>query len=108
MDAQHRGRKIRWLWAMVVLAVAYSCLLFFLGTLTGAMAADGVIGIILGLYISSHPAANMIDMMYYDRAALHELSKEWSGLGWLTLNLMTMICGWIVLVIGIVRVVGRV
>src|ERR1700730_13639265 len=105
MDAQRRGRKTKVLWVMVLLAVAYSSLLFWLRTLTGAAALDGVMGIVLGLYISSHPAANMVDMMFYDRFAFHQLSAEWSGIGWMALNVLAMVFGWIVLVIGITRVV---
>ena len=46
--AQH-GRRSGILWGMVLLAVIYSSLLFYLHTLTGTHTLDGSLGVLLGL-----------------------------------------------------------
>jgi hypothetical protein len=80
---------------MILLAIIYSGLLYALHTLTGEKLLDGGIGVILGLYICSHPAANAIDLIFMQR-----IPAEWSSTPWLTLNLLTMFAGWVVIVIG--------
>jgi hypothetical protein len=100
MELQRYRRKIRTMLVMVLLAILYTVLLIILHTLTGDKLADGAIGVILGLYICSHPAANAVDLIFMERGSLQRISAEWSGVQWLTLNLVTMIAGWIVIVIG--------
>ena len=85
---------------MIVLAGCYVVLVAMLPTLTGAALADGVIGIVLGLYICSHPASAAVDMLYLDRLVLQQLASEWSDLGWLGLNLLVLVAGCVVTIIG--------
>ena len=100
MEQQRYRNKMRTMLVMVLLAIVYTILLIILHTLTGDKLADGAIGVILGLYICSHPAANAVDLIFMERGALQRISAQWSGVQWLTLNLVTMIAGWIVIVIG--------
>jgi hypothetical protein len=58
------------LWGLILLAVAYISLLRYLHTLTGFNMLDGSIGLALGLYICSHPAANAINMLFFERKRL--------------------------------------
>jgi hypothetical protein len=105
---QHRRRRnARRLAALLLLAAAYGSLLSALGTLTGTDTADGSIGVILGLYICSHPAANAIDVLFLERGGLRRVSSEWAGIGWLALNLAVVFAGWLVIVIGTTRLVSR-
>ena len=97
-----RGNTV--LWAMLVLAMAYGGLLYFLRTLSGDDTLDGVFGVLLGLYICSHPAANAIDVLFFGR---RRAVSAWSEMGWLGLNLLVLLAGWIVIVLGAIRLTGR-
>lgn len=88
---------------LVVAACVYLGLLSHLGTLTGSPTLDGIIGMLLGLYICSHPAANAINLLFFDRWAWQETISEWSGLGWLALNVLVLFCGWLVITVGAAR-----
>ena len=74
MDAKklkRRARNIRW---MLVLAVIYVGLIVVIPTLTGNSLVDGVIGVLLGLYICSHPAVNMVDTIFFGREIFARLA----------------------------------
>jgi hypothetical protein len=106
MDQHWRGRNTMVLWGLILLAMVYGSLLYYLPTLTGAKMLDGSLGVLLGLYICSHPAANAVDLLFFKRRALYALSSEWSGIGWLALNMLVLLVGWIVIVIGATRLAG--
>jgi len=91
---------------MLLLAAGYGALILVQPVLTGNKLLDGAIGVGLGLYICSHPAAAMIDMLYMDRLVLQRFASEWSDIGWLGLNLLVMVAGCIVTVTGATRFVG--
>ena len=95
------------LWRLFLLAIGYSALLRYLHTLTGIAALDGSIGLVLGLYICSHPAAYAVNMLFFERDTLRQLS-EWSVVRWLALNLLVLLAGWTVIFIGVRRLVDRV
>lgn len=94
------------LWGLILLALAYSSLLRYLPTLTGITVLDGSIGVALGLYISAHPAANAVNIVFFERDTLRHLS-EWSVVRWLALNLLVLLAGWMVIFIGLRRLVDR-
>ncbi len=96
------------LWAMLVLAVVYIVLLYSLHTLLGTNVLDGILGIMLGLYICSHPAANAVDVLFYERGAFHQLSSEWSGLRWLALNMLVLLAGDTLIIVGAVQLFSRI
>jgi hypothetical protein len=99
--------KARILWSLILLGILYGSLLHFLHTLTGRDELDGILGVLLGLYICSHPAANAIDLLFFDRAALRRLSSDWTGIRWFALNLLVFVCGWVVIFLGTTRLVQR-
>jgi hypothetical protein len=103
MDQPRRTRNSRLLWGLILLATAYGGWFYFPLSLTGTALLDGSIGIVLGLYICSHPAANAVDMLFFERSAPWRRSTPWSNLGWLALNLLTLLAGWVVIVIGAAR-----
>jgi hypothetical protein len=88
-------------------AAAYIGWLLFLPTLTGMTLVDGSIGVVLGLYICSHPAANGIDLFFLQRAAFRRAFSGWSGVWWLLLNALVMMVGWVVMVLGAARFTQR-
>ncbi|HEX2184258.1 MAG TPA: hypothetical protein VHN78_01975, partial [Chloroflexota bacterium] len=91
MNRHRQGRNTALLGAMVLLAFAYGGLLTYRHTLTGTSTPDGILGVVIGLYICSHPAANAIDLLYLGRASLRQVSTGWSGMAWLGLNLLVML-----------------
>jgi hypothetical protein len=91
------------MYALLVPATAYLACSLWWPTLTGVALFDGSVGVILGLYICSHPAANGIDLFFLQRAALRRVTSNWSGVGWLLLNALVMLIGWLVIVFGAAR-----
>ena len=91
---------------VVLLALLYGGWLHTQRTITGIPRLDGVIGVLLGLFICSRPAANMLDLLFAARHS-QSSSSEWSSLGWLVLNLLVLFVGWIVVTIGATRLIAR-
>jgi hypothetical protein len=89
------------------LGLTYSGLLYWLQTLTGTNKGDGIIGVMLGLFISAHPAAGFLDMFFFEKDAQYQFSLRWSALLWLLLDLLVLLLGWYVIFIGLTRLLGR-
>jgi len=107
MDQQRAGRKIMTLSLLVVLGIAYSGLLYSRGTLTGLNHLDGIIGVVLGLYICSHPAANLIDMLFYKRGIQYPFSSTRSVVLWLALNVLVLLISGVVIFVGTTGLIGK-
>ncbi|MBI3971960.1 MAG: hypothetical protein HY332_11775 [Chloroflexi bacterium] len=106
MHQHQRGRGTKVLWGLLLVAIAYGGLLYYRHTLTGRNTVDGMIGVILGLYVCSHPAANAVDALFLARAALRQVWSKWSGIRWLALNVVVALAGWLVIVSGAMRFAG--
>jgi hypothetical protein len=98
-----QNRNTSALFASALAAGAYGVLLVWLQTLTGELRLDAAIGVILGLYTCSHPAANAIDWLFYSRGA--PAVASWRGLAWLLLNVLVMLVGWLAIVAGVTLLV---
>jgi hypothetical protein len=107
MDQQGRGRKSAILSGMIGLAILYGVLLVLLKTLTGNPTLDGAAGVLLGLYICSHPSANLVDMIFFARSAGFRALSRRAAFGWLALNLAAFIAGWLVIVAGTTRFINQ-
>ena len=109
------ARKSRILWALAVIALLYAFAVRYLPTVadvlllgdTTAGTAAGIGGVILGLYVCSHPAGNAIDLIFMERSGPRRLLAEWSGIGWLALNGAVLVLGWVVIVLGAIQLAGR-
>jgi hypothetical protein len=101
---QQHGRNTAILWGMILLAVVYAVLLRSLRTVTGMSSLEGSIGLALGLYICAHPAANAVNLLFFERDALRHIT-EWSLVRWLALNLAVLLAGWMVIFLGLRRLV---
>jgi hypothetical protein len=99
-------RSTRLLWALVIVGIVASVLLRSLHTLTGIRSVDGWFGVALGLYLCAHPAANAVNLLFFQRELLGHLS-EWSMVRWLALNLLLLLAGWMVVFSGLTRLLGR-
>lgn len=105
MEQEHRGRNYRTLGVVMVMALGYVAWLYLQHTITGSIQSDGAIGVLLGLFICSRPAANMLDMLFAQRS--QSSSAEWASMGWLALNGLVLFIGWIVITIGATRLIDR-
>lgn len=68
---------------------------------------DGAFSVLLGLYICSRPAGNAIDLIFFERSPFHRMITQWSGIGWLALNILTLVMGWIVIHLGAIHLASR-
>jgi hypothetical protein len=107
MDQQRLGRETIILSVLMVLGIAYSGFLYFQSTLTGRHDLDGMIGVVLGLYISSHPAAHLVDTLFYRREIRYQFSSKRSFVLWLFLNILVLFISGIVIFVGTTRLIGR-
>ena len=103
MEGQPRGRNYKMLGVVAVLAIGYIAWMVARHTITGTPRLDGVIGVLLGLFICSRPAANYLDLLF----TRNRTSSERSLLGWLMLNGLVMFVGWLVITIGATRLIAR-
>jgi hypothetical protein len=94
----------RRLWALLVPAAGYLAWASYFRPIEEFPAVDATIGVLLGLYICSHPAANGIDLIFLERGAFRRVTSQWSGVSWLALNGLVMFVGWLVIVAGATQV----
>jgi hypothetical protein len=95
------------LWVLVVIGIGYSSLLYYRGTVTGVNHADGILGVVLGLYVCSHPAANLVDLLFYRRGIRYQVLSSESVVLWLALNMLVLFVAGIVIFCGTTQLIGR-
>ena len=100
MTAVEDGYRAGRLWALLVPVVVYLGWTAYASTITGISRIDGGVGVLLGLYTCAHPAANAIDLIFKDRRATRRMVGQWDGIGWVLLNLLVMLIGWLAIVVG--------
>ncbi len=89
--------------ALVLAAAAYAFSFRYTPTLTGTTRMDGVIGVLLGLYVCSYPAANFLDMLLFGGRSAPWFSSGRSVFLWLVVNVLVMSAGWFDIFIGAVK-----
>jgi hypothetical protein len=107
MRERRRRRNVKTMGILILLALAYIGWLYYQRTLTGDPRLDGSIGVLLGLYICAHPAANLLDALLFSGHAGRDSPSWRSTLAWLALNLLVLFAGWNVIFIGTTRFVSR-
>jgi hypothetical protein len=100
-------RNAKKLWILIAVAALFILALNVLPALTGRKMLDGAIGVALGLYICAHPAANAVNMLFFERDVLRTLRSDWPLIRWLALNLFVLLVGWMVVFAGIRRFIER-
>ncbi len=88
---------------VIVLAIVYAALLYFGGTLTGTARLDGIVGVVLGLFICSHPSANVVDVLIFGRILGRQGMTKRTYILWWVLNAVVFVVGFIVIVSGTTR-----
>lgn len=88
---------------MLGLAAAYTTWLLWRGTITGRHSWDGILGVLLGLYICSRPVGNALDLLFsQDSGRWPGLFKR-AGLTWLAFNALVLLAGWFIVALGATR-----
>lgn len=101
-------RNIQLLVGMLLLAAGYIGWLVYAGSFMNSNRLEGTLGILLGLYIGSHPAANMLDILLFMNADTREgLITTNRGRVWLLLSGLTGLASWAVIFAATLRFVTR-
>jgi hypothetical protein len=103
MKQPRRARSIVVLCVMIAIGLVYLALLYTQRPLTGTFKADGIVSVLLGLYICSHPVANGLDVLLYRRYMLNRKTTRGAELVWWALNAAVLVTGWWVISLGMVR-----
>lgn len=94
---------------MALLACLYIAWMSYSGRLTGNIRVDGSLGMLLGLYVCSHPAANLLDMLLFMRADTREaIISTRSGQFWLGMNALVLVAGWVAIFSGAMHFVQNI
>jgi hypothetical protein len=88
------------LWALLLLAGAYSGSLAYRHRVTGIVRLDGSIGVLLGLFVCSRASGNLIDLMLFGKSTRAVGSSRASEVQWIALNLLVLAVGCAVIVGG--------
>jgi hypothetical protein len=75
-------------------------MVYFRPALTGNDQVNGLSGVFLGLFIAAFPAANFLDMLLAELGRPCWRSIKAADLPWVALNLLVLLTGLIVVVVG--------
>ena len=103
MSRRRSGYSIAILLGLILLALGYGGILTYHQTLTGSGRLDGMIGVMLGLFICARPAANLMDLLYQSASNRRHGLAVYDLWIWLLLNVFTLIVGLIVVIIGAIQ-----
>ena len=95
---RRRSFAIVMLLGLILAALIYSGIIYTRSAFAPHDWVEGTLGVILGLFICSRPAANLLDLLY--RSHYAGPPRLWI---WLTLNLLTLLVGVIVVFIGVMQ-----
>ncbi len=102
-EYQQRPRSLARLWLVALLGLVYAAIFILRPLLLGRPLLAGSIGVLLGLYICSHPAANGIDMLFLGRSSRYVERSPRAESVWLFVNFVVLLVGLIVIIIGATR-----
>lgn len=98
-----RGWNYKMLAVVMVLALVYLVWMYARHTITDIPRLDGIIGVLLGLFICSRSAANYLDLLF----SRNRSASDRSLLAWLLVNGVVLFVGWLVITIGATRLIGK-
>ncbi len=107
MNQRVRKRNAGRLWVLVVLAIVYGAAVFYRRALVGPNRLDGMVGVVLGLYICSNPAANFLDLLFFSGSSGGQFPSRRAAVLWVALNVLVVLVGWVVIFIGTTQFAGR-
>ena len=91
----------------LILAAAFDLLFLLHTSLTGTPRLDGVVGIVLGLFICSHPAANALNLLLFHQGATYFGFGRQGYRWWWVLNAVVALAGWSSIFVGTLRFLAR-
>jgi hypothetical protein len=71
--------------------------------LAGRAELEGIIGVVLGLFVCSLPARHFLDLLIYWRTEGNRFRGQGALAWWLAANALVMLVGWLTIVIGATR-----
>ncbi len=86
MTEYQHSRSLTGLWLVGLLGIVYSVVFALRPALLGRPLLAGSVGVLLGLYICSHPAANGIDRLFFGRVGRYVERSPQAEAVWLLLN----------------------
>ena len=92
---------------LLLISAVFSLYLSLDLPLTGILKLDGIIGVLMGLYTASHPAANALDLLFYARDRLRQGLSHQAYMLWWGLNIIVLLSGWVTIVTGLLRFTAR-
>ncbi len=106
MKREKTVRSTSALIGLIGLGLVYSSLLHFGARLTGVHQVDGILGVMLGLFTSAQPAANVLDIILYGRYLPRRAHSLRARYAWWGLNGVVLLVGWWVIVNSLLRYSG--
>jgi hypothetical protein len=103
MEINWLKQKTRFLTWLLLISTGYSSLLYLHFPLTGIFRLDGTIGVMTGIYVCAHPAANVADFVLYGKHLRIDKLPIRPIIIWWMLNSMVMVAGLFVFVLGLLR-----
>ena len=82
---------------LILIAAGYSGFEFYRRGAGNLSQWDGVLGVILGLFVCAQPAANFLDLLYRSSREPAPNTAQWVGV---MLNLLAMLAGISAIIIG--------
>ncbi len=102
-EYQPQRRSFTRLGIVALLGLVYAGIFILRPLLLGQPLLGGSLGVLLGLYICSHPAANAIDLLFFGRVGRYIEYTPQQETIWLIVNGAVMLVGLIVIIIGATR-----
>ncbi len=105
-EARLRARNKRDVRTLCLLVLACACFLAAMAAIPvthSFLRVEGAVGVVLGLYVCAHPARHFMDILLYRKIEGERFPSVGAMAGWLALNAAVMAGGWIVIVIGVIR-----
>lgn len=102
-EYQPRRRSLPRLWVVGVIGLAYVAVFAFSPAMLGQPLLAGAMGVMLGLYVCSLPSANAIDYFFYSRTGHAVEESRQAETVWLATNIVVMLVGLTVIIIGATR-----
>jgi len=103
MGQRKGGRNYGMLGLMALLAIAYYLTIYFWRPLSTIHKVEGSLGILLGLFICSKPAANLLDMLFDLLSNRYQKERNLRLILWLAMNFFILLVGWYIITLGATR-----
>ena len=105
MYQPRRRRNAGLLWTLIVIVALYAIWVRYGYGLTTMPELEASAGVLLGLFICSRGAANLLDKILFGRILEPLASSKHSEALWLAFNLLILAIGWGVIFIGATHLV---